>query len=573
MPYTDQSVLIRAQNANQPMKRPVRIAALALAFLCLSFAAQAAERPNILLLMAEDMSLRVGAFGDDVAVTPNIDALAAQGVRYPNTFTTSGVCAPSRAAIITGQHQMAFGAQHMRTETRPEGPYRTVPPPQVKGFPEYLRAAGYYTFNAGLKLDVQFSGPLSGSGPFTIWDDDSATANWRNRPGNKPFFGYINFLVSHESGVFPPLGTEPVNELHRQTQVMRARFGFPAPARSVDPDAIAVPPYYPDTETVRADMARHYDNIGSMDVQVGAIMRQLREDGLLDDTIVIWTTDHGDGLPRAKRELYDSGIQVPMVIVWPDKWRPDDAEPGALDTRLISFVDLAPTILALAGASVPDHLHGRDIRDGAKRRYVYAARDRIDTVYDRQRAVRDTRFKYIRSWYPDQAGGHKLPYRDVVPMAREMRALYEADDLNADQRRWFEAPGPEQLYDLETDPFELTNLVDDPRYAEDLARLRTALDRWIAKTGDMSTVHENEMVDRFWPGGVQPVTPPPVLQKTNNSVTITNTAPGASIGYRIGGGPWRLYTGPVPLDPDDTIEAKAVRYGWAESPVATLETP
>jgi len=320
--------------------------------------------PNILLLVAEDMSARVGAFGDPVARTPNLDRLASQGVRFPNTFTTAGVCAPSRAALILGMHQISTGTQHMRTGSRPEGPYLAVPPAEAKAFPELLRQADYFTFQHG-KLDYQFSGTRSGSGPSTIWDAEDNDAMWADRGTDQPFFGMINYLVTHESGMFAPLGTWPENPLHFILQIMQAytRWGWTESVVPTDPAIVSLPPYYPDVPEIRHDIARHYDNIQIIDAQVGAVLDQLDRDGLADSTIVIWTTDHGDGLPRAKRDLFDAGIRVPMIIRWPESMRPKFFSRGEIDERLISFVDLTATILAFAKIETPRSMQGHDFLD------------------------------------------------------------------------------------------------------------------------------------------------------------------------------------------------------------------
>jgi len=534
-------------------------------------AATAGERPNILLLMAEDLSARVGAFGDPVAVTPNLDALAAAGVRYPNTFTTAGVCAPSRAAHILGVHQIATGTQHMRTSGGPHGSYKAVPPAHIKAYPELLRASGYYTYT-DTKLDYQFSGPLWNSGPETIWDDEGLSVSWRNRAPGQPFFGLVNFGVTHESGLFPPLGNWPRSGMHFISQLMRALTTPDLPVPRIEPAEVILPPYYPDTPTVRRDVARHYYNIALMDQQVGALLEELADDGLADSTIVIWTTDHGDGLPRGKRELFDSGIRVPMIIRWPEAWRPAGAVAGEADTRLVSFVDLAPTILRLAGVAVPDYLAGRDLVHAPARRYIYAARDRIDEVPDRQRAVRDSRYKYIRSWYPQQPGGHPLKFRDNIEMMREMRALYAAGELNAVQRQWFEAPGEERLFDTLSDPHEVRDLADDPAHTAVLARLRGALAAWLAATGDWSERSEKAMIAAFQPGGEQVVTPAPRLRYADGSLTI-QAVEGASISYRVDDRPWQVYTGPVSPPAGGAVTARAVRYGWRQSDAVRFAVP
>ena len=513
----------------------------------------------------------MGAFGDPVAVTPTLDALAREGVRYPNTFTTAGVCAPSRAAHILGMNQATTGTQHMRTGTRPAGGYFAVPPDGVKAYPELLRAAGYYTYT-DQKLDYQFSSVFPGSGPMTIWDNEGeANADWRGRQQGQPFFGFRNFMVTHESGVFRPLGNMPESVSHFIMQVMRWWRLDTTPVEVVSPDKVMLPPYYPDTPVVRRDLARHYNNITVMDGQVAQILQQLEADGLTDSTIVIWTTDHGDGLPRAKRELFDSGIKVPMIIRWPEAFRPDGVLPDTVDMRLISFVDLAPTILKLAGVVAPDYLQGRDFSapDAVTREYIFAARDRIDEVPDRQRAVRDQRYKYIRSWNPGQAEGHALGFRDNIDMVRQMREMYDAGKLNAVQSLWFEPPGEERLFDLSNDPYEVRNLSKDPAHANVLSRMRDALGAWQISMGDMGDEPEDKMVARIQPAGERQVTPVPNISVERERVKITPAANGHSIAYRLDEGQWQVYSGPITLQRDETIEAKAVRYGWEESDLVT----
>ncbi len=533
-------------------------------------------RPNILLLMAEDMSSRVGAFGDEVAVTPNIDKLANEGTRYTNVYTAAGVCAPSRAAHIMGMHQISFGGQHMRTSSAPKpvGGYKAVPPVNTKAYPELLRVAGYYTWTND-KLDYQFSGPMAGSGPFSIWHDERGKNLWRDREEGQPFYGLVNFNVTHESGVMRPLGEWPNSVMHLVMQVLR-KYTEPSieglPLTS--PEDVILPPYYPDTATVRADVARHYNNITIMDAQVGEILAQLETDGLADSTIVIWTTDHGDGLPRAKRELFDSGLKVPMIIRWPEAYRPEgvsaNVDGGGIETRMISFVDFAPTILSLAGEAIPEYQQGHDFVNDESQQYIYASRDRIDVVQDRQRAVRDNRYKYIRSWYPEQEGGHKLTYRDNLDMVLEMKQLYADGKLNADQRRWFEAPGEEQLYDTLNDPHELNNLVTSLEYQEILNRMRDALAAWQGRVEDWSETPEAEMVADFKPDGKIAVTATPKVTFENGRVVLSSASKGASLGYQINDGKLQVYTGPIDVKAGSKITAKAVRYGWKESKEVTV---
>ena len=525
-----------------------------------------AGQPNLLLLVAEDLSPRMGAYGDSLARTPNADSLARRGVRYTAAFTTAGVCAPSRAALIMGQHQIAFAAQHMRTTTGPLGPYLARPPEDLKAFPELLRRAGYYTFTDG-KLDYQFSGVRAGSGPFSLWDDEGPTADWTGRRPDQPFFGLINFMETHESGVMR-MDTAPLSESHRQTQAFRRGAGLVAPSVT-DPGQVVLPPYYPDAPAVREDIARHYDNIAAMDVRLGRLLQRLARDGLSESTIVVLTSDHGDGLPRSKRELFDSGVSVPLIVYVPPRYRRSDWHPGSSRADLVSFVDLAPTLLRWAGVVPPASLHGVDIERG-ERRYVYASRDRIDEVMDRQRAVRDRRYKYIVSWYPDLAGGHPLEYRDNLAMVRAWRTLYLAGSLSPAQRRWFEAPGAEQLYDLQTDPYELDNRVSDPSLARVRVRLRRALIDWLIRVGDSGRMSEADLRARLLANGEIPRTPAPEAC-LDEGRPQARSGHGASIGYRIDGSPWRLYPPPEGRI-GGPLEVKAVRYGWRESPVVTAST-
>lgn len=521
--------------------------------------------PNILLLVAEDLSPRIGAFGDPVARTPNLDRLAAEGTRFTRVFTTAGVCAPSRAALILGRHQISTGAQHMRS---PAGGYLAVPPPDAKAFPEQLRGAGFFTYQMG-KLDYQFSGTLGGSGPSSIWDLEDDDRQWAARTAEQPFFGMVNFMVTHESGVMSPLGTWPHSATHLVMQGMQwlARRGFNHVVEPTDPAAVNLPPYYPDVPEVREALARHYDNVQIMDAQVGALLERLERDGLADDTVVVWTTDHGDGLPRAKRDLFDTGIRVPMIIRWPERLRPDAFAPGAIDDRLVSFVDLPVAILGLAGVDDPAGMHGRDFLSPAvpRRAFVFAARDRIDEVTDRQRAVRSDRFKYIWSAYPDQPEGHVSDFRDNLDIVRALRREFEAGRLTPAQRRWFEPPGEERLFDLDADPYELHDVSDDPAYAAALARMRAAYAEFRARVPDLSDAPEAAMAERFWPGGSQPETARPVIERDGGTLRVSSATPDASIELRWADEPWRLYTGPIRARPGARLAARAVRYGFAES--------
>ena len=534
-------------------------------------------RPNIMLMVVEDLGPRIGAYGDPLAQTPNIDRLAGEGVRFTSVFTTSGVCAPSRAALITGMHQQAIGAQHMRTSSfgrvgegalgtfsTPGPAYEAVPPSFVKAFPERLRAAGYFTMN-NAKTDYQFGEP------FTLWDRVGDAVSLADRDPEKPFFFMLSHFGTHESGMFRRGFADRFEWSERFYALNDARLA--GLEDRTDPARVEVPAYLPDTPEVRRDIAQHYDNIAVMDQWVGERLDELQEADLLEDTVVIWTTDHGDGLPRAKRSLYDSGLQVPFIVRLPNRERA-----GTVDARLVSFVDLAPTLLGLAGAPVPSHLHGQDFLQGAvpRRRYVYAARDRLDELPDRSRAVRDSRFKYIRNALPDRPLLGPLYFRENLAVMAEMRRLHRERALAPALARYLEpSRPPEELYDLAEDPDEMRNRVDDPAYRSELRRLREALDRRLNAIGDLSAQPEVDMVTRLmWPGGEQPLTQAPVIALDCGGaaprVELRAGTPGSSLGWRRVGTPfWSLYAGPLETVPRGVqLEAKAIRYGYRESEVA-----
>jgi arylsulfatase A-like enzyme len=506
----------------------------------------ATSRPNVLWIVADDMGFEIGAFGDPLARTPNLDRLAREGVRYRNAFATSGVCAPSRAALFTGMYATAIGAHHMRSTG---GGYQPVPPPWVKTFTEYLRAAGYYASSQG-KLDYQFSGVLDGA-PLTNWDD--ANGDWHGRAPDQPFFAHVAIFDTHESRL---IGEHPTQ---------------------TDPDAVSVAPYYPDTAVVRRDLARHYDNVASLDAKVGHLLDRLDAEGLADDTIVFFFPDNGRGLPRDKRWVYDGGIHAPLIVRWPGR-----LAPGTLDERLLSYVDFAPTVLALAGVPVPAHLPGRVFLGpdaDPEPEFVFAAEDRNDEATDRIRAVRDRRFKYVRNYQPDTPYGQPIAFRDLLGTMQEIFRLHDEGRL-VPPADWYYRPAKpvEELYDTRSDPFELDDLAGRPEHRARLARMRAAHERWVAETGDLGALPEQELAEQYWPGGVQPVTPPPAIEPAGGTserpveVTIRSDVESASIAYTIADGVaphWKLYTGPILLAAGATVRARAVRYGWSDSATAS----
>ena len=518
------------------------------------------RRPNILWITCEDMSLHLGSYGSTQVKTPNLDLLASQGIRYTNAFATAGVCAPSRSAIITGMYQQSIGTQHMRTHLYPGNKnayppgyvgYAAVVPPDVKCFPEYLRAAGYYCTN-NVKEDYQFDAPP------TVWDESSKDAHWRNRKNlHQPFFSIFNLTVTHESQVW-------------------VRSGEPL---LVDPKNVAVPPYYPDVPEVRTDIARHLSNVMVMDQQAGQILQQLKDDGLEDNTIIFFYSDHGDGLPFVKREIYDRGTRVPLIIKFGKNWQglnPFFDRQGVVDDQLISLVDLAPTMLSLTECEIPAHLQGQAFLGRAKaqpRKYIYAARDRMDSEYDRVRAIRDHRYLYLRNYMPEKPYYQDIGYRLQQPMMPVILRMKEEGKLNETQMLWFRENKPkEELYDCEKDPDQLTNLADDPQHTGKLAEMRREFDEWIGKVGDMSEMEEATMVKKWWNGKEgPPVTEKPKITKGKNGIAIASRTTGASIGYKFKReDAWAVYTDPLKTNGRDSLYVIAQRIGYSESDVVSI---
>ncbi|MXX07710.1 MAG: sulfatase-like hydrolase/transferase [Gammaproteobacteria bacterium] len=563
------------------LKKFWKFCALSLALVIVVKAGMGAEsedRPNFLLVVFEDMSPHIGAYGDAQARTPVLDDFAAQSVLYEQVFTTAGVCSPSRAALLMGVHQQSIGAQQMRAQqgvTLPDGsrvPYTAVPPPQMKAYPELLRAAGYYTSNNG-KTDYQLDLSITG-GPFTIWDETNAGHPWRGRGDDRPFFAMVNLVQTHESRNFP-LDLDP--DSHPITpatleNLRRERAGRETGIEAGhDPATLELPPFLPDTAPVRAEYAQMLDNIFHTEQILARLLAELEEDGLAGNTIVIVTADHGDGLPRAKRSLYDSGLHVPLMVRWPD-----GRGAGTRNGELVSFVDIAPTVLDLAGVEVPEWMTGRIFlgeRTGPERGYIQAAMDRHDEVPDYMRAVRDHRWKYIRNYRNDQPFFRHLAYRNMLRSMQELWRLEAAGELPPHIAQYFTGSRPEEeLYDLRADPYELDNLAGDSDHAVQLDRMRSAMARFDARTPDWSADGELAMVERMWPDLERPETATPSFERlADGRVALYSATPGASIGYRIADGPWQLYTGPVELRPGQTLEAKAVRYGFTESQIKRVE--
>lgn len=422
-----------------------------------------AMRPNILCIVSEDCPPRLGAYGDRLARTPNLDRLAAGGVVYEVANCTSPVCAPSRFAILTGRHaESCPRAQHMQTVAHlPDG---------FDTYPALMRAAGYYctnNFKTHYNCDVD---------PARIWDESSRAAHWRGRRPEQPFLAVFNAMVTHESCSFRPQDG------------------------AVRPEDVTLPSYLPDTPGMRESLARQYNAIARMDAELGARLDELEADGLADDTIVFYFSDHGSVLPRSKRYLYDEGLRVPLIVRVPEKWR--HLLPHVPGTRLdapVSLVDLFPSFLAIAGAPMPEGLQGSAFVGPrrSERDHVFGGRHRMGERYDLSRTARSRRYRYIRNYQPHRIPGQHVAYEWLGRHYQDYEQAFLDGRLDAAGRRFWEPKPFEEFYDLSADPDATVNLAGDPGHAQALDEHRAALDRHMLAIHDTGFIPEHSPLETW----------------------------------------------------------------------------
>lgn len=426
--------------------------------------AAAQVRPNILWITCEDTGPHLRACGDEYSVTPKLDELCRRGTIYDNAWSNAPVCAPARTTIISGVYPTATGSEHMRSMSKlPAG---------WKMFPGYLREAGYYCSNNS-KEDYNLEKPEG------TWDESSKQAHWRKRAAGQPFFSVFNLEITHESQI----RRRPHTLVH-------------------DPARARVPAYHPDTPEVRHDWAQYYDNITAMDGQAGGLLKDLDEAGLRDDTVVVFFGDHGSGMPRNKRWPYNCGLNVSIVVSIPERFRhlaPPEYRTGGRSGRLVGFVDLAPSMLSLAGLQAPGFYQGQAFlgsKSAAPRRYSFGFRGRMDERTDCVRSVRDERYVYVRNYMPHKIYGQHLDYMWETPTTRAWEQLYREGRLNAAQRAFWEKKPAEELYDLKEDRDEVRNLVEATTHRAILERMRAAHRSHVVETRDIGLLPEAEMQAR-----------------------------------------------------------------------------
>jgi arylsulfatase A-like enzyme len=419
------------------------------------------KRPNVLWITCEDIGPHLGCYGDRYAMTPNLDRFAAHSLRYLNVWSNAPVCAPARTTLISGLYAPSTGSEHMRSMVRLPALFRM--------YPQFLREAGYYCTN-NAKEDYNLEKPGR------VWDESSGRAHWKNRKPGQPFFAIFNLLITHESQI----RTRPHKLVH-------------------DPAKARIPAYHPDTPEVRHDWAQYYDNITTMDRQFAGRLKELEDAGLAEDTIVFFYSDHGSGMPRSKRWPYDSGLHVPLLVRIPERFRhlaPKDSQPGGTTGRLVSFVDLAPTLLSLVGIKPPDYLQGHAFLGAfaaAPQPCVYGFRGRMDERYDMVRSVRDQRYVYVRNYMPHRIYGQYVSYMFETPTTQVWKRLYDQGKLTPPQTTFWQTKPPEELYDLQQDPDEVHNLASSPQHQDVLQRLREAQQVHALKIRDLGFLPEDEM--------------------------------------------------------------------------------
>ncbi|MBT2246081.1 sulfatase-like hydrolase/transferase [Sphingobium sp. BHU LFT2] len=432
-------------------------AALGLAAKVAAAEGGAAKRPNILWLVSEDNNPFIGSYGDKLAHTPTIDRLAKGGTLFCNAYSNAPVCAPSRFAILAGVYpESCAPANHMRAVAHFPKEFRT--------YPELLRSAGYFCTNnakTDYNCDVQ---------PAAIWDRQGKAAHWRQAPAGQPFMAVFNHETTHESRVF---GSVP---------------------GAVRPADVRVPPYLPDTPGIRQDYATYYNLMEKMDGQIAARLAELEADGLADDTIIFYYSDNGGVLPRSKRYCYDEGHRCALVVHVPPKWRHlAPTAPGRSIDAPVSFIDLAPTVLAIAGVRQPAQMTGRPLlgqRKSPPARYAFGMRNRMDERYDFTRTVTDGRWRYIRHYMPHRPWGQHQAFEWLAKGYQEWEAAYLAGTLNETQARFFRPKPHEELFDLTTDPDQVTNRIDDAGASAKAAELRRALDHHLLAINDNGFIPE-----------------------------------------------------------------------------------
>ena len=432
------------------------------------------DLPNIVWIVLEDITPMMGCYGDEYAKTPVFDGLAPEGIRYEKAYSVAPVCSPSRSGVITGMYPTSLGTIHHRSHrTGPE--FLTM-------IPTLMREAGFYTSN-NAKTDYNL--------PMDPWDDRSKEAHWRNRPDkDQPFLAKFDFGECHSSITKIP-----------EDVIVEQRLNRLKPEDFHDPDKAPIPPYHPDVPEFRKAWSRYYDAVTQVDYRTGEIIEQLKEDELWENTIVFVWADHGVGMIRGKHTVWEQGTHVPLIIRYPEKYKHlAPAKLGSVMDDLISLIDIGPSTLALSGVETPEFMDGRPLlckNREDERKYVFAARGRLDSRFEMVRTVRDERYRYHRNFFPHLPYKPHEDYEFGAPVLQKWVELARQGKLTGDMEMPAMRFKPvEELYDSENDPHMIHNVAGNPEYEEVLERMRKELHRWMVETRDLGILEEAEMVNR-----------------------------------------------------------------------------
>lgn len=417
---------------------------------------ESTEKPNILWIVSEDNSPWIGAYGDSLADTPNLDKLAKNGILFTNAYSNAPVCAPSRSTLITGMYANGLGTQHMRST------YSI--PDSIKFYPEFLREAGYYTSNNFKKDYNTIDRPEA-------WNESSKTASYKNRKEGQPFFHIQNLTISHES------------KLHRDS------------IPKTNPDDVTLYPYHPDTPEMRKDYAVYYDRMHDLDTQIGKILDELEKEGLAENTIVFYYSDHGGPVAATKRFATQQGLHVPLIVRVPKKFEYlTKYENGTSVDRPVGFIDFPPELTHLAGIDTPEQFQGQPFLNPKNdKNLVFGFADRMDESINIVRTVTDGKYRYTRNYLPQQPYGTHIQTLWKAPGMRSWHQEFLNDRTNKIQSAFFEPRAFHELYDIQNDPFQTRNLVNDSVYLEDFARLEKALVAWQMDIRDTGFIPEAQM--------------------------------------------------------------------------------
>lgn len=504
-------------------------------FVYINFNSQ--EKTNILWLVCEDQSLFFSSYFDSIAKTPNLDEIASNGIVYDNFFAVSPVCSPSRSSIITGMYPTTIGTQHMRAYKKNKDSinsktnlpfYSAVPKSNIKFFTENLRKMGYFcTNNSKEDYNMEMS-PLA-------WNESNKNAHWRNRNENQPFFSVFNFNITHESRMWGNYKKHSNDEINK----------------------IILPPFFPNNNTIKNDFVTNYKNIEKLDKQVGEIINQLKDDGLYENTVIFFFSDHGGPFPRYKRSIYDSGLKCPLII----KWTKTRNEPR--NNQMISFIDLAPTILELTKSETNYEMEGVSFYNQNNRDYIFAATDRFDEYTDKRRCVRNKEFKLIINCDTNSSIMKPVMYRQNMKTMRILDSLNDLKQNTISMERWYKKTKPKyELYDIANDPYELNNLYTNKDYDSIFYELKKKLDNWIVKS-DYGNIKENQILKEMWPNGEKPKLKDPSIIKKDNGINIISNNINSSVGWRNNKTEnWKIYSTDEIINPENSFEIIVFKPGY-----------